>query len=514
VIAGALLSFAVAAWLFARFGDGALLERDEAIYAYGGQQLADGVAFYASIFDIKTPLASQIAGLGVVVGRALGADDLEAIRAAFFVCASATAGAMYLLGRWLWRSQLAALLGVAVFAAFRGFAEDAGGGPDAKTPGILFAVASMALVVRGRWFWAALAGSLAFLVWQPLLVYPVLTVIAAALAAGAGRRGRAAAEALAGALLPLAVTAVYFWRAGALHDLVQAAFEFPVDGLARGHETLAARIDDIADTTQSAYGLGRFLLWGGVALLLAVAAAGAIRRRADLGAIVRDPLYCVVVPSLVAILVYSGIDFQGYPDLYPVLPYAALGIGGAAALLLELLRSPAARRVATTAGALGAGALVVVCGWWYAQGANAHVLPRQRGRAAAIDRLVDPGETLYALGDPTPLVLTGRRNPSRFVYLSSGVGQWVADRTPGGLAGWVRSIRAADPAVVVMHGWKSALATRMARRLGRRYDEAWLGNWRLFLRPGVAARAPRRGVVLHGLRAARAPGRAAAPAPQ
>ena len=493
---GALVSFAVAAALFSRFGLHAHLWRDEAIYAYGGQQFADGVPFYASIFDIKTPLASQLAGLGVLVGRAVGADDLDAIRVTYFLGACAAVSATYLLARALWRSPLAGYAGAAVLASFSGFAIDAGGGPNAKTFGVLFAVGSMALAVRGRWFWAALVGSLGLLVWQPLLVYPALVLVAAGLAAAPGRRRRALTHALAGAALPVVVTAVYFLAEGAFGKLVEAAFVFPVTGLKRGPSTLGSRVHDIGSTLSETYGIMQVFVWAGLPLVPALLAARVARERPRLRVAIADPLACVVVPSLVLISIFSLIDFEGYPDLYPALPYAALGVAGAAALLVERAPRPTLRQAAT-AGGIAAVVFLVGLSWvrYTREGGKDRGLARQRADAAALDRILDPGEKLYALGDPTPLVLTQRRNPSRFIYLSSGVGQWVK-RHSGGLPGFMHDIRATHPAVIVIHGWTAPLSFKVIDQLQHGFEQRSLHGWQLFLEPGVAARAQSRGVTL------------------
>jgi hypothetical protein len=91
-----VLALLVAAALFSRYGIHGALARDEAVYAYGGQQLDDGVPFYASIFDQKTPGAAFLAGLGDALG------GFDGIRIAFFVCACLTVVAVYLLALELW----------------------------------------------------------------------------------------------------------------------------------------------------------------------------------------------------------------------------------------------------------------------------------------------------------------------------------------------------------------------------------------------------------------------------
>ena len=47
------------------------------------------------------------------------------------------------------------------------------------------------------------------------------------------------------------------------------------------------------------------------------------------------PLVLVVGGTLAAQVLYAVTDFQGYPDLYPLLVYAAIGFGGAVALVVR-----------------------------------------------------------------------------------------------------------------------------------------------------------------------------------
>jgi hypothetical protein len=203
------------------------------------------------------------------------------------------------------------------------------------------------------------------------------------------------------------------------------------------------------------------LVWGGLAALVVLAA----RRR-----------WWVGLASLAMIAGFSALDFQGYPDVYPLLPYAALGIGGAVAL---------ARRLRP----VGVVAVIALVASSFTQFTGDDKLVAQRAEAAAVERLLQPGDTVYALGDPTPLVLTDRGNASRYIFLGSGVGAWDEAHTRGAFAGWMAAIRAADPAVIVLHGWRGALQRRVVTWLHAQYQPAWVGCWRVFLRPDVAARA-------------------------
>jgi hypothetical protein len=194
-------------------------------------------------------------GAAVAVGRALhgrqdGIDDLHAIRALFFVFACLTILVVYVLGASLFASTPAGLVSAVVLASFQGFAVDAPGGPDAKTPGILFAVTAMAFLVKRRYFWGAFVGALAFLVWQPLLIYAALAVLVAALTSPPGERARSSGVALLGAAIPVVASGAYFLAAGAFGALVDAAFVFPATDLKRTPESWTERFFRIGDVVE------------------------------------------------------------------------------------------------------------------------------------------------------------------------------------------------------------------------------------------------------------------------
>src|SRR4051812_6323458 len=332
--AGAL-ALVVAALLYTQFSIEGNLSRDEAIYSYGGQQLADGVPVYQGIFDPKPPLPTFLTALGVAGGRAVGEDELVAMRYEFLLFSLLAVGAVYLLGLRLWRSPVAALAGAVTFTSFRGFAADALAGPDAKTPGVLLSVVALVLLVERRWFWAAFLGSLAFLDWQPLGIYALAAVVAAFVLGEA--RWRQAGLALAGAAIPLAATVLYLAIAGDLSQFVEASFTFPATGLERDPITFGQRLTAIVNVVNEHYHLGRVLLWGGLVLLPLVL----LRRRVD------RPATVILLATMLGFVALTLTDFQGYPDLFPLLPYAAIGIAGVVAVAI------AERGRVAVAGALG-----------------------------------------------------------------------------------------------------------------------------------------------------------------
>ncbi|MCW2968674.1 MAG: hypothetical protein JWM71_2446 [Solirubrobacteraceae bacterium] len=494
VVPWALAAFvlALSIILFTRFSLGDLLSRDEAICAYGAQQWAHGVPFYTSIFDAKGPVSSALGGVAVWAASLVDFNDLTAIRLLFLAFACATAVGVYLLAARAWESRLAGIAAAVTFISFKGFALDAMGGPDPKTPGVCFAVASLTLLLHRRWFTGALLAGLAPLVWQPLGGYAVLAVAAAALGSESGERARSVLRAIAGVLAPVVVTFGYYLAAGSLSDLVDGMIVFPLTGVEREPETLGHRLHVITSTVDLYYGNTRVLLWAGLVILPALLAWGVARRHIAM----KDPLVVAVAGSGLMVALFTVSDFQGYPDLFPLLPYAALGIGGAVGLGVRAVPTGRARQLAGGLGIAATAVLVLLTWHSYTTAAHGHELLRSTQQASAdrLSRLADPNGTIWALGNPAVLVFSHRRNPSRFVYLDSGFDAYVAQHTPGGLRGFADQMLSFRPAVIDVNHWKSLRRPIVLKRLQRAYRRRFYGTSLLLLPPEVLARARSRGI--------------------
>ncbi len=492
LVAQILLVLSVAVLVYTRFGINDLLFRDEAIYAYGGQQLVEGVPPYVSIVDPKTPLATVLSGAAVAAGRAFGIDDVYAIRVGFLILSLLTVVAVFVAASLLTGSSMAGLVGAATFISFKGFAIDALGGPNAKTPGILFAVLATALLLQRRWFLGGIAASLAILVWQPLVIYAAAAIAFAWFSSDRADRRRNAAVALAGVLIPGAVTIVYFAMVGAADELFETAFLLPLIGTQRAESTFGDHIVHIALAVARGYGLSSVLFWGGLLFVLLLAASRIWNGRGKWGRLAGDPLIVLITVPLLFFMAFSLVDFQGYPDAYPFLPLAAFGVACAAAGLLQRMEDRGRRPIAVAV--LGAAALgVVVLTWaWYGQErpvADATGLIAQRRDAAAAERILGPDGTFYALGDPSPLVLMQRRNPSPEIYMAAGVASWVIDHKPGGFEGWTQEIAAQQPDMVMSSGWHGPEAASMRAWLRSQFARIRIGQTGAFVTPEVRDRA-------------------------
>src|SRR5215204_7336206 len=220
-----VLIFALAAVVSSWYGLGGGISRDGAVYLYSGQRMAEGVPPYVSVFDHKGPLAPMLAGAGVMLSKLLNTDQIMTVRVVFFLMGCLAVVSAYLLGSSHFKSQRAGIFAALTFLGFFCFARYATAEPEAKTPMLLFEVLALLLTSQKRWFWAGLCGSLAFLVWQPMAVFPLVTIFLAAARPGGERYG-AALRTLAGIAVPLAAMVAYFYYYAALGEFLDGFIVF------------------------------------------------------------------------------------------------------------------------------------------------------------------------------------------------------------------------------------------------------------------------------------------------
>lgn len=443
----------VAGVVFVLRGFDAVLSRDLALYAYAGQQVADGVPPYVGVMNRSGPLAHLVPGAGAWFGDLLEVDDLLAIRTALLLVSLLVVWATYVLARDIFGSRAVAAATALFVATMPAFVVYAVGGPRDKTTMMLFLTAALVATVRGRWAWAGTCLALATLTWQPVFLPGAATVVAAALLTP-GHRVRALLTVAATGALTTLVFVAGFAVAGALPEAL--------DGFIRIHLTatyqpgLTEELEETWEAFREAYGFATWPLLAGLVALPLVMLPGAwrlARRRPRPGSRAGDVALVAATAGELAGLVWSYRTFNGWADALVLVPYAALGLAGVLALAVRTLPRPA-----------GAGVAVVAClallsgGIDYSLDDHEPVLRAQRAEVAAVLGIL-PDATMVSIEAPQPLVLAHRVNPSPHQMFRLGLESYVDDTWPGGLAGYADWISQTRPTIVAVGG-------------GARYD--WL----------------------------------------
>jgi hypothetical protein len=456
----------VALVVYLLHGFGGQLNRDLGVYAYAGQQFADGVPPYEGILNRAGPLAHALPGVGMWVGRIFGADDVRSARVFFMLFAVAAVSMTYLVGRDLFRSRWAGLASSASMLSFLGFVEYATNGPREKTPMVFFLLVSYWMVTRNRYFAAGVFIGLAALTWQPSFLVGV-TVAGVAALMRPERRLRSLVDMVVGGAISALVCSVYFLVMGAWDVFYEGFFE--INARYSGAVSFLHRPGYVWDALRDGYGASLWLFLAGlVTLLVAAVAAVALPTRR------KQPEVRVVAAFGAAMLVgfaWTWHDINGWPDLFVLLPSAALGIG---AVFAELAARVPARVVLVVATAWAV--VAAIYAGTYAVTQRSHDLAEQRASVDAVLGSMPSDATLLSVETPQVMVLADRTNPTRLIMFPASLRQYMEDSYPGGVAGFTQWLADDNPTIMAVHGedsWLTPVLEKDYKRVGTGMGWGW-----------------------------------------
>lgn len=462
---------AVGLAVFLLQGFGGLLTRDLALYAYAGQQFAEGVPPYEGVMNRAGPLAHMVPGVGAMLARTIGTDDLLTQRALMMALSVVAVWLTYLLGRDTFRSRLAGAATVATLLAFQGFVTYAGGGPREKTTMMLLVVCAMLAVLHRRWAWAGVAIALATLTWQPAF-WATITMATAAVLVGEPRRRwfRGVAGIALGGLATTVAMAAYFAAVG--------AFDAFLDGFLLLNATSTRQVGLVQlvleDPAEVTVGFG-WSLWLVVAGLVASVVLGVRAWRSDDR---REPQEAAMVAfgvGTAGYVLWSIGVFNGWADAVVILPLAAMGMGGVAAVVLRRVEPRGVVLVAAYTVVL---VIVAAVDTW---SSRPDELAPMRAETDAMLALGGPAVSVASVGAPQPLVLGRLRNPIQHQMFIAGLQDYLDENYPGGLAGVAGAIDDARPTYITMdhptwYSWMSPTIDAHYEEVGTTLDFTWYAD--------------------------------------
>ena len=447
-----LLIAAVSVMVYSLHGFHGTLTRDLGVYSYAGQQVADGVPPYLGILNRAGPLAHVLPGVGVMVARLGGFDDVVTMRVLFMLIATACVCAMYLLGRDLFRSRSAGLVAAGTFLAFEGFIHYASNGPREKTPMTLFIICALWAVTHRWWFTAGVFVSLATLCLQTAFLSTFAAVFLGAVLLARGERLRALVRIALGGLMPVAVLAVWFALAGSLGASIDGFYA--INQRYTVPSPLTDRLDVVWLGLSTAYGVTVWLLLGGLAALVPCSFAAASRRARE-----ANPNVVLLPAMTLGMLVGLGWtlkDYDSWADVFPVLPFSAVGVAAVFALAARHL---ARRTAGVFVGVFTVAALVLALN--YAISTRDTTLDVQRRDVDAVLAQLPKDATITSIEAPQSLVLTERTNPTRYQMFRAGLQPYMEDTWPGGLDGFKRDLVDGNPDLITV-GERTSRSWRMS----------------------------------------------------
>ena len=450
------------------------LLRDNGITLYEACRLLHGELYGVESFDHRGPLAPAIYAVGVSIGKLADISPVYSARVFGVLIGLLVVVSVYKLARELQLGSEGAAAAAVVVACAAGLVLHFAGGPRPKVPFVLLETLAILLTVRGRYFLAGVAAGSALLVWQPGGWFVVVPIVAA-LRDVPSRRGRAVVAALIGALLPIATIAGIYTAVGHLTDLWREVFWFNLHyGHCRPVQTLHQRLYAIRRDLYGYY-CGPVGVWALVCVALWSIFGSVSKNRGE------QRRWLAVAVGLAGPVLWTGMDYQSYPDLYPFVPFIAIGIG--------IMVSWISAGTGTAGRAIALVGLVIALVWFAKPILGRGVVPGQTleqefAMARLAQRIAGAEGRLASVGAPHVMALTGWRNPSRYGFLLVGIDEYIEDTEPGGFVGWARRLLVDAPTKVVLVGQLSGrLVPRLEQLLETYYAQcASVGDVTMWVR--------------------------------
>lgn len=449
---------------------------DPAIYDYLAQSILRGQLPYRDVVDIKFPGAPYLSAAAVAVGRLFEIRDIFSIRALHIIMVGLLSALTFLVANIYLRSRLAGVIAFAIPIMRESVVTTLIGGTQPKLPMIIFGLLTLLMIAKNRPLTAGFFSMLSCLCWQPGLLF---TGTALLIFSRYFTRWRdlKALKVLVGALIPLAITLGYFYSQGALGDLWAwtITYNYSVFGPDAGpglgdgirHIVLVSRRvfeREIVIVLLSVIGFGLFLFERGRRRM----SGSASHEWSDL---FRDAL---VFPPLIY-GAFTLVNFQGPPDLIPLLPFLGIftgwffvQLGRAAGRLTpvgQLSPSLAAQIIRIVVPVVILAVVLVRAGTFRVSGLKLQV------QNAAIDRLrkeLQPGDKIYVHGSVEILVLLNKANLNPYVFLDWGADQFEASRRGVTFQQLVDEMESQAPKYVAI--------TRLRKVYHRRELEEWVDS--------------------------------------
>lgn len=309
------------------------LTPDRSIQVYIAQEILRGHPPYVAVVFPKTPLTAIFSALTILVGNILGLSDVVSVRLLFLVIGALGVAFTFLVAKSVAPSLPARLASAITLTGFGLWARSSAAGPELKILMILFGLITLWALAEKRWLLAGLAASLSFLTWQPAGIYLALA-LAAPLFSSNGERRRGFLQALAGAFIPLLLVTAYLAAENALASAFRQTIWGQILYATQGGEwTLSRGVRQLIRVVNRGLREESWFVIMGAAGWLGFTSKTVLSWRRPLawrrspainaGGINPWPLLL----SGYSWLLFSLRDLQGKPDLIPLLPYLALGLG-------------------------------------------------------------------------------------------------------------------------------------------------------------------------------------------
>jgi len=452
-----VILFFLAFLVFATPGFFGFLFADDSIVLYSSQGVALGIPPYVNSFLVKGPLPSLIGAVGIKLGQLLGASDVSSSRALFCFFAALSAPALYVLTKDLVKSKWAGILAVLALLSYPRYHDMIYWGPRAKVLLVVFETLCLLYIYRQRWFYAGIFASFCALVWQPMAIFCLVTILSAGLRRSNSGPGALAAlgSTLLGISLPLAATFLYFGYYGAIADFFHGYLLIHIGGVhQRGDFALMNLRNLFFEHLWSSAAM--ITACGGIFLLFVSRIIQGIRLE-TFSKWLRNESFLPLFLSFFGLVIWSAMDYQGPPDSFCFIPHLAVIFAVVVYYFsnyasLYLRRTTLSRFSILPAYVISVMVVILVLQSSYTnrfryKGGLDLQISRTNNFIAQFGqnpRILCLGKANY----PCILSVESKRSPNRYLFFDTGIMSLMDQIEPGGFDGWMQKMIEYDPHLI------------------------------------------------------------------
>ena len=457
---------------------------DRAYFVYLGQALLRGEPIYTQTFFYYPPLGPLISAMSMWTGQLFDVPTHLAPRFSSVWIGAASAGLMFELCRGATRSSWSGMVGALALVGFGTLTTFILATLEPKLLLVFFTLLAGVAVQRRRWGLTGLASGAAVICWQPGALIALAT--AAALISAEGlRRSKAIGRYSLGFGMGVLPAVVYLTVTGTWWGFWQRAVLFPF----RTGPHLTIQPGRWLEILELDFG-NEIVVFAAAAVGFGGFALGSARKG------FRGTAERWLAPSLggmpilaVGWLVFNSVEFQGWPDMIPILPvvafWAAWAFEPAVAFGQRHIRRLFGydRGASTQVSKLALASLTVAWAvyaladaWVYTRGMT---LAEERVLVDQLFASADPNDKVIAYGASEVYALTNRPSPNGFLIMNRFFLPVAHVVGLNGCEDVQRQLSGHAPAVVVIRRWtwQSGCVRKMGHGLleqGYRLDKVRL----------------------------------------
>ncbi len=442
------------------------ITHDPGIFAYLAQIVALGYTPHKFAFNEQASLAFIAGGLAMRAGDLFGLHHLISFRLASMAVVAGVVVLTCLVGTRFTRSRAAGFLAGLILLGYEGYNLRAATALEPKSLMLLLGLASLYFLSRRKWVWAGAFAGAAGLAWQIAWGYLIVALLLAVIQGGRTWQARVRALGLtagAGAGV-FGIYALYFYSQNALAEMMQQTFIAPLVMRSAANVSLETRVLRLVRTFE--LGFGSHMVFGALGATALVVWLGAHLRPWEWRRLVRRGVYFSfqnrrtsgTLLATFGFLAYSFLDFQNYPDWFPLLPFVSIF----AAWLIWVVFAWVVRRLAVSKQgrqiAFGALAVVVLASSAvpaFLQAGRGEPLRKgtwneQQAVADEVNAKLPPGSPVWVLGKAEFLFFMRRVNVNKYFYLFGQVDAAADAFEPGGFKGVFETVEAQQPVLFAL----------------------------------------------------------------